>query len=77
MRVVGGGEQAQNGQRVGGGFGVGATVELENSAMSKSKSKSQLIAHLDELVRELVQLGFAEEADRAREIAGEVRLLRD
>jgi hypothetical protein len=61
------------GQCVGGGFGVGATVELENSAMSKS----EFITRLDELARELVQLGFAEEADRAREIAGEVRLLRD
>jgi hypothetical protein len=61
------------GQCVGGGFGVGATVELENSAMSKS----EFITCLDELARELVQLGFSEEADRAREIAGEVRLLRD
>jgi hypothetical protein len=61
------------GQCVGGGFGVGATVELENSAMSKS----EFITRLDELARELVQLGFTEEADRAREIAGEVRLLRD
>ncbi len=52
---------------------MGATVELENSAMSKS----EFITRLDELARELVQLGFTEEADRAREIAGEVRLLRD
>ena len=51
---------------------MAAVAVTKNSMMSKA----ELITWLKELAEELGQLGFADEADRAREIAKEVNVLR-
>jgi hypothetical protein len=40
-------------------------------------SRTEVVAYLHKLAKELMRLGFIEEADRAREIANEVCALRD
>ena len=40
-------------------------------------SKTEVVSYLHKLAKELVRLGFIDEADRAREIANEVCALRD
>jgi hypothetical protein len=40
-------------------------------------SRAEFVAYLRKLAKELMRLGFIEEADRAREIANEVCALRD
>lgn len=40
-------------------------------------SRAEFVSYLRKLAKELMRLGFIEEADRAREIAKEVCALRD
>jgi len=40
-------------------------------------SRPEVVAYLHKLAKELIQLGFIDEANRAREIAKEIRALRD
>ena len=40
-------------------------------------SRTAVVAYLHKLAKELIQLGFIDEANRAREIAKEIRALRD
>jgi hypothetical protein len=47
-------------------------VATKNTAMSKAEA----VARLNQLAEQLTQMGFADEAERAREIAKEVCALR-
>lgn len=53
-------------------------VVLNSDVVSKSSTMTQaeLVTRLNELAEQLSQIGLADEADRAREIATEVRALR-
>lgn len=43
---------------------------------SSSMPKTKMVCWLNKLADQLMQMGFADEADRARKIAAEVRALR-
>ncbi len=60
--------------RVGEG-GLAVTTAVAPKPMTTSRT--EVVAYLHKLAKELIRLGFIEEADRAREIANEVCALRD
>ena len=55
----------------------GLTVAAAVAPKLMTTSRTEVVAYLHKLAKELMRLGFIEEADRAREIANEVCALRD